>query len=385
MRSRWLLSGTVAVTTSLALVATLPGSARAVGESSELAVVAVAEARAKSLAEDMARTERLARSQAQAQAQAAKAKIEDTTSVRIASFNVRTARADRGTSRHWLKRAGSVAREIKSRNPGIVLIQELGPGRADGVKGKLNGRTRQTESLLKSLKSAGVSKYKLVRKTAYVRAGTEHGTQGARILYDSTRYTLVTTCRETTGGSNYNANCGIKLPTLSSDSEDHRRRAAYALFKHKSSGQRFYVASVHLDDRHGGSSAERRYDRLRVSQMAAVYNKLVSLNSKGYPMIIGGDINSWPRKKVGTHAPHNYLTGKGFKDGVTAPDRIDVRYPTINHFDRVLKPRSSGIGVHLDVVMAKGAKKISRYENVMKVVDSSRPSDHNMVLADLEL
>ena len=131
MRSRWLLSGTVAVTTSLALVATLPGSARAVGESSELAVVAVAEARAKSLAEDMARTERLARSQAQAQAQAAKAKIEDTTSVRIASFNVRTARADRGTSRHWLKRAGSVAREIKSRNPGIVLIQELGPGRAD--------------------------------------------------------------------------------------------------------------------------------------------------------------------------------------------------------------------------------------------------------------
>ena len=75
MRSRWLLSGTVAVTTSLALVATLPGSARAVGESSEIAVVAVAEARAKSLAEDMARTERLARSQAQAQA--AKAKVEE--------------------------------------------------------------------------------------------------------------------------------------------------------------------------------------------------------------------------------------------------------------------------------------------------------------------
>ena len=113
---------------------------------------------------------------------------------------------------------------------------------------------------------------------------------------------------------------------MSSDSEDHRRRAAYALFKHKSSGQRFYVASVHLDDRHGGSSAERKYDRLRVSQMAAVYNKLAGLNSKGYPMIIGGDINSWPRKKVGSHAPHNYLTGKGFKDGVTAsrPDRRAV-------------------------------------------------------------
>ena len=119
--------------------------------------------------------------------------------------------------------------------------------------------------------------------------------------------------------------------------------------------------------------------------MAAVYNKLAGLNSKGYPMIIGGDINSWPRKKVGSHAPHNYLSGKGFKDGVTATDRIDVRYPTVNHFKRVLKPRSSGVGVHLDVVMAKGAKSIKHYENVMKVVDSSRPSDHNLVLADLKL
>ena len=291
MRHRWLFSGTVALTTSLALVASLPGSARAFGEPSEVAAVKVAEARAKALATDMARMDQVAKALAVA---AAKAKVEEeTASVRVATFNVRTARADRGTSRHWLKRAGSVAREIKSRNPGIVLLQELGPGRADGKKAKIGSAARQTESLLNALKSNGAGKYKLVRTTAYVRSGTEHGTQGARILYDSSRYTLVTSCRETTGGSNYNANCGIKLPILSSDSEDYRRRAAYALFKHKSTGQRFYVASVHLDDRHGGSSSERKYDRLRVSQMAAVYNKLVSL-SGNYPMIIGGDINSWP-------------------------------------------------------------------------------------------
>ena len=386
MRSRWLLSGTVALTTSLALVAGLPGSASAVGDPATVAAaIRVAEARAKALASDMARTDALAKVQA-GRAKAARAKVEDeTASVRIATFNVRTARADRGTSRHWLKRAGSVAREIKSRNPGVVLLQELGPGRADGKKAKIGGATRQTESLLKALRSNGAGKYKLVRTTAYVRSGTEHGTQGARILYDSTRYTLLTSCRETTGGSNYNPSCGIKLPILSSDSEDYRRRAAYALFKHKSTGQRFYVASVHLDDRHGGSSAERKYDRLRVSQMSTVYNKLAGLNGKGYPMIIGGDLNSWPRKKVGSHAPHNYLTGKGFKDGVTASKRTDVRYPTVNHFKRVLKPRSSGVGVHLDVVMAKGAKSIKRYENVMDVVDSSRPSDHNLVLADFTL
>ena len=35
--------------------------------------------------------------------------------------------------------------------------------------------------------------------------------------------------------------------------------------------------------------------------------------------------------------------------------------------------------------MAKGAKSFNTYENVMKVVDPSRPSDHNMVVANLVL
>ena len=102
-------------------------------------------------------------------------------------------------------------------------------------------------------------------------------------------------------------------------------------------------------------------------------------------MIIAGDINSWRTKKVGSHAPHNYLTGQGFRDGVNAStDRL--RYPTVNHCKRTLKPTQRGRRVALDVVMVKGAKSsFKRYENVMKVVDSSRPSDHNMVLADFTL
>ena len=93
------------------------------------------------------------------------------TQVRFATFNVRTSRADRGTSRHWLHRAISVAREIKSRNPGIVAIQELGPGRADGKKAKVKNALRQTDSLEKALRSVGAGKYKLVRSTSYVPPG----------------------------------------------------------------------------------------------------------------------------------------------------------------------------------------------------------------------
>ena len=35
--------------------------------------------------------------------------------------------------------------------------------------------------------------------------------------------------------------------------------------------------------------------------------------------------------------------------------------------------------------MVKGDVSFGSYENVMKVVDPSRPSDHNMVVADLEI
>ena len=35
--------------------------------------------------------------------------------------------------------------------------------------------------------------------------------------------------------------------------------------------------------------------------------------------------------------------------------------------------------------MAKGAIGFDSYENVMNVVDSNRPSDHNMVISDLVL
>jgi hypothetical protein len=160
-------------------------------------------------------------------------------SLRFATFNVRTARADRGTSRHWLRRAGSVAREIKAQDPGIVSIQELGPGRADGKKGQINGAVRQTESLERALRSIGAGKYQLTRTTAYVKPGTSHGTQGARILYDTSRFRLVSKCSETTGKKNYNSACGMDTPTMGG--KTNTRSAAYAEFADKGTGRHFFV------------------------------------------------------------------------------------------------------------------------------------------------
>jgi hypothetical protein len=100
-------------------------------------------------------------SAASASASAAKAKAKV---VRVATFNVRTARATQD-KRKWLQRAPDVAREILSRKPGVVALQELGPGRADGKKGTLKGKTRQTTSLTNTLRRLGGGRYKLVRHT----------------------------------------------------------------------------------------------------------------------------------------------------------------------------------------------------------------------------
>lgn len=306
------------------------------------------------------------------------------TSVRIGSFNVRTARATTD-SRNWLHRAPSVARTIKAQNPGVLAVQELGPGRADGKKGVTTGHVRQTVSLLNSLRSAGAGKYRLVRTTPYVKPGTTHGTQGARILYDSSRYRLVNSCAEKTGKKSYSSSCSIELPLRAGDSKSQRRSAAYALLADRRTGKKFWFASVHLDDRHSGNLAkERSLNNLRGAQMRAVNNRLTGLNHGRYEIVIAGDINSWQNNAAG-NAPHDYLVGQGYYDTAAARSLVNVQYPTINHFQRVLKPGSQGYGVRIDVVMVRGAKGAHRFVNVVKPVDGSRPSDHNMIVSDTVL
>ncbi len=159
------------------------------------------------------------------------------TNLRFATFNVRTSRADIGTARHWLRRASSVAGQIAAEQPDVVAIQELGPGRADGKKIKLGGAPRQTDTLVSALRSAGADHYDLVRKTAYVAPGTKHGTQGARILYNTNTVKLVSDCPETTGKKNYNGSCSLDMPRLAGESAKETRSAAYAEFQDLRTGR----------------------------------------------------------------------------------------------------------------------------------------------------
>jgi endonuclease/exonuclease/phosphatase family metal-dependent hydrolase len=299
--------------------------------------------------------------------------------LRVGTFNVRTARAD--DRRSWLERAPDVAREIASRNPGVLAIQELGPGRADGSEGSTAGHLRQTDSLERSLKRVvGDGRYQLVRTTSYFKPGTNHGTQGTRILYDTRKFKLLSNCPEKTGSKNYNRSCSMVLPLLNSDS-GLGPSVAFAKLADRKTGIRFWVVSVHLDARHSSTlSKEKTYNALRGTQARAAYLKVNGLSKPGEEIIYAGDFNSWKTNRAGD-APHEYLVHQGFHDTASATSRINIKYPTVNHFETTLSAKP----VRLDNVMIKGIKRALRYENVMKRVDSSRPSDHNLVVSDVVL
>jgi endonuclease/exonuclease/phosphatase family metal-dependent hydrolase len=301
--------------------------------------------------------------------------------IRVGSFNVRTARALQD-SRTWLQRAPDVATEIVRSNAGVYALQELGPGRADGQTGTTGGTPRQTDSLLTALDKVNGSKYDLVRTTPYVSSDSTSGTQGMRILYDNTRYILRSTCPETTGGRAYSASCSIVTPILASDSESERRRAAVAQFEDRATGLRFFFVSAHLDARHSDTVAtETSYDALRKSQANTIAAAVNSLNSANVPVVIAGDMNSWQNSRV-NNSSHDTLIAQGYYDMSAAVTRTNFQYATINHFDTTMKVAAQGFGTRLDMILVKGATGAARFDNVMEVTDSTRPSDHNLITAD---
>ncbi len=308
------------------------------------------------------------------------------TRLRVASFNVRTSYDTSGHA--WLGRVGRVASTIAARHPGVVTLQELGSGRADGNARATGRSTSQATSLVNTLRAQGAGRYELVRETRFVKPGTPEAIQGARILVDTSRYRLVRSCPDSTPGYKgpaYSSSCTIRLPLLSGDPQRLRRHATYAFLADWSTGERFVVVSAHLDQRHSGNAAtERRYEALRASQVRAITTRVDRLNTAGLPVVFGGDINTYQNRLHGYDA-HRALMGAGYYDTAAAARQIRVRWTTMNHFARTMPRAAAGWGSRLDVVAVKGFRGALRWQNVMKVNDPDRASDHNMVVVDVRL
>ena len=309
------------------------------------------------------------------------------TDLRVATFNVRTVKATKD-KRNWLLRKDDVANEILTSRAGVVLLQEISPGRADGKGGSTAKVGRQTTTLLAQLAKQGgkAYDYKMNRTTLLVKTGVKRGTQGGRVLYDNKRYKMVSSCPEKTGKTTYNPSCSFKLPIAAGDSEKQRRRGSYALLENRKTGQKFYAVSAHLDPRHSSSKTNGpKYNNLRAAQAKYLVSFIKSINTKNYPVVFGSDINTWQSDKSG-YSAHEALVAGGFYDTAAATVRVNAEYNTSNGFATTLYKSAHGYGPHLDVIMVKNGKGgADRWVNVLQNPDADRPSDHNLVWADIRI
>ncbi|MDQ2625103.1 MAG: hypothetical protein M3Y20_08100 [Actinomycetota bacterium] len=265
--------------------------------------------------------------------------------------------------RGFNSRLGRIATSIVSRKIGVVGLQELSPG----AKGK-----RPTDRLVRALRRAGGT-YAMVRTSPYFPAGTKKvGSQGARIVYDSSRYALVSSCPNSTGNRQYSSSCAIEMPP--GPGEKHGRMAAIAQFRDRATGARFWFVSVHLTPLAGV-----KRDRLRTRQVKHVVSQIEKRNVAKLPIVLVGDLNTWRNRSTGRNA-HDFLAKRGFVDSFTAKKRKNAKFSTYNQWGKRVKK-----GARLDYVLVKNGAGVLRYRNVMKRVDAKRPSDHNLVIGDVRL
>jgi endonuclease/exonuclease/phosphatase family metal-dependent hydrolase len=310
------------------------------------------------------------------------------TLLRVATFNVHTSTPQAGVPA-WSTRVGPVADEIRRVNPGVVGLQELGITPANGSTTPSLTATTQAQSLVATLASRGAGKYRLVRTNRYVAPGAPSAIQGARILYDSSRYRLESSCPDTTDGAIWSSSCIVPLPILSADSAWVRRHAAYATLADIATGARFMVVSAHLDQRHSTSATtDKVYEQLRANQVAAILARVDAVNTAHLPVVLAGDLNTY-QSNVGGYLAHDALVRAGYYDTAAAVTQVNLRYSTVNKLACTVSVPMVGSfpgwGSRIDVVMVKGLRGAVRWENVLVKTSCTRPSDHNLVVADVRL
>lgn len=303
--------------------------------------------------------------------------------LRVASYNIRSAKFDGADKRDWAARSAGVAEDIVKVNPGIVAIQEASPARF--------GSMRQTESLQAAMIKADptMARYTITRTTTYSAPGTTHGSQAARILYDSSRYQLLTPCADTTlvngAALSYSTSCSFDLPILPGDGAKWKRSAAYAEFLDLATGKPFLVVSAHMDYRHSDNAGtERKLNDLRRLQAATIWANMNVIRKVGEPVIVAGDFNA-SQDDEGGNGPHDYLVEQGFYDTAGALQQVNLEFPSLNHFDAVLEADPEGYARRVDHILVHGTAGSNRFKQVVQQQDPARNSDHNMVYADIAL
>lgn len=261
-------------------------------------------------------------------------------SITIATQNMLcvTCSPDKKPAPKWNTRAPLLLNDVKKHNPDIYLMQEAG----NTKNGEKIGQ--QTE-FYNSLKKYGYSFNKNIEKD---------GTTGDknRIAFKNSKYTFIKNGRF----------------SLS----DKNRSAVWVLLKSKKTKKQFYVVSTHISPYIAVKS--------RIKDSTKINTEMDKINSKKYPIFLGGDMNSNPNGPQGnTNA--NYVS-KGWTDSAGAKKETNAKYGTYNKLGKNIMTDSFG---RIDYLYSKNTGGWISHKNVITVdskgkITSRHGSDHNLII-----
>mgnify|MGYP006139179617 FL=1 len=248
----------------------------------------------------------------------------------VLSYNIRYDNPNDGENQ-WKYRKERVANYIKEIRPDIIGMQEV---------------------LDPQLVFLDVS----LTEFSFVGVGREDGkTKGeySPILYNSNRLTLLQT--DTFWLS--------ETPKVISVGWDAalERICTYAQFKHKETGQKFWVFNTHFD--HIGELA-------RIQSAKLIHQKIKMLNTNNFPVIITGDFNLTPDT-----APIKIFQN-AYVDVMQKTPTNANNYGTFTGFDKLSNGEE-----RIDYIFQKGLKTLKSTHIWLKTTSGGWASDHHPVQA----
>src|SRR3954449_3896915 len=192
--------------------------------------------------------------------------------LRVATWNVGGILTDgRGGTPHapWKTRRTVVVRQLLARSPvgqrgrapDVIALQE-----ANSERKLPGGRTQYTDLVhLLNVRASGPDHYRALSKALHSKA--------TRIAYNARTVRLL--------------KAGVVRWRAQESKADGPRLMAWARFKHRSTGRRFFFASVHLE------TASKRVRERQWKELLSVVPRL----AHGRPVVVAGDFNSTRSQK----------------------------------------------------------------------------------------
>jgi endonuclease/exonuclease/phosphatase family metal-dependent hydrolase len=314
-----------------------------------------------------------------------------TAGLRVGSYNVRCANctSDRPYERPWSKRRDEVAAAIKGEHLDVLGLQEASQAWLKNAAGKKIDRS-QFEDLRNALggswKLANTKRNNCVRSKSpsSCKAKDQGASQGTKIVYDSKRVVLL---RQ---GSK-------QLPSVKSSNP---RFVAWAEFRQRSTGKRFFFADAHLENKAKNTA-------IRIKEAKVLADEVKKRNRDHLPTLIVGDMNSHKHTKpsngvydvlVGQRHYVDplgntwYSTDKAGKHAKTetVEKRVNTWLSSWNDFQKKVKGDPGRLnGTYLDYIFTSRMR-VTEWETVADAKSNGTfrkapPSDHNLIRATVLL